>query len=385
MTRLLFNVDWGLNKPEALTDKAAKWQKLFPLGPTYHRGDFKGGSITLSRDFLATMVKNWAKDNRPHLPVDYFHRGASDETPVANDDKVASGWISDLELRDDGLWGLTSWTDKARAHILADELRYLSPTFTTSGLDRTTGKSQGPTLFGAALLNDPYLTELPRVAASSTAAPTPTTKPKEKPAMEKKDLCIMFGLPEDTDDATLKACVQKARDAEAEKAKLAAEHAAVVKLSTERVEKAKADNADLATALKLQAERIAKLETERTDSAVDGLIRDLESGRWNDGKQSHILAAQKDDVRAYAKALGVAEAQKFFSKLKAVKLTSSGISAGEGGGEETPDSAHAKLKTMAKEKAKADGVEFTVALQQVMEANTELVNLSMRNAAIKKN
>ncbi len=371
-------------KPESITDKGPKWQQLFPLGPTFYRGDFPGGSITLSKDFLATLVSNWAKDNKPHLPVDYFHRGASDDTPVANEDKVASGWISDLELRADGLYGLTSWTDKARAHILADELRYVSPTFHPSAKDRRTGKPQGPTLFGAALLNDPYLTELPRVAASSTAAPT-STKHKEKHAMDKKEICAMYGLPEDTDDATLKAHVAKLAAAEAERVKLAAANAEQVKLAAEAKKKTEADSADMATALKLQAERIAKLETERTDSAVDGLIRDLEAGRWNDGKQSHILAAQKDDVRAYAKALGVAEAQKFFSKLKAVKLGSSGISAGEGAGEESPDQAHAKLKTMAKEKAKADGIEFAVALQQVMEANTELVTLSMRNAATKKN
>lgn len=184
-----------------------RWQKLFPLGAVRHRADFPGGRIEFSRDFLQSLAANYAAEGKPERAVNFFHRGSSDgdATPIA--DKVAAGWISDLELdevgaggRDGpGLYALIAWTERARAFILADELRYLSPEFAPNAASKATGKPQGPTLLGAALLNDPYLTELPRVAASE--------HPKEKHGMNRKLICAALGLAEDaTDEQINEAC-----------------------------------------------------------------------------------------------------------------------------------------------------------------------------------
>jgi len=128
-----------------------------------HRGDF--GSLDLSRKVLEEMAANYVAEGKPERAVNYFHLGTS-STPGTPEQKVAAGWISDVRVTDAGLEVLISWTDRARGFILADELRYLSAEFVTASTDKRSGKSSGAKLLGAALLNDPFLTELPRVAAS---------------------------------------------------------------------------------------------------------------------------------------------------------------------------------------------------------------------------
>ena len=60
------------------------------------------------------------------LPVDFEHQTESRRPP---DPAPAAGWITRLERRDDGLWGLVEWTAKAAAMIRAREYRYISPAF----------------------------------------------------------------------------------------------------------------------------------------------------------------------------------------------------------------------------------------------------------------
>jgi len=143
-------------------DKAPRWHLLLTPGKV-HRGDF--GSLDLSRKVLEEMAANYVAEGKPERAVNYFHLGTS-STPGTPEQKVAAGWISDVRVTDAGLEVLISWTDRARGFILADELRYLSAEFVTASTDKRSGKSSGAKLLGAALLNDPFLTELPRVAAS---------------------------------------------------------------------------------------------------------------------------------------------------------------------------------------------------------------------------
>jgi phage I-like protein len=151
-------------------EQGPKWHKVFGVGRR-HRGDFGPNGIDFSKATLATMAKNFADEGKPERAVNYFHKGASHvDAPIA--DKVAAGWVKDVELRDDGLYAKIGFTERAKGFILADELRYLSPEFRLSQINKTTGKEQGPTFLGAALLNDPFLTELPRVAASDNPQDT---------------------------------------------------------------------------------------------------------------------------------------------------------------------------------------------------------------------
>ena len=76
------------------------------------------------------------------LPIDYEHQ--SEMNPEHRSGPVpAAGWITSLEMRDDGIWGRAKWTDKARSLITAGEYRYISPTFTFSKSTRQVMRLKG--------------------------------------------------------------------------------------------------------------------------------------------------------------------------------------------------------------------------------------------------
>jgi len=277
--------------------KGPTWNKLFPLGKTKFRSDFPKGGITFDAPFLSAMVANFKRLQAQHtagsfgLPVDYHHRGSSDPsdaTPQA--EKVASGWIEDVQLRDDGLWVAIRWTDKAREHIARDEYRYLSPEFATQWRDADTGKPQGPTLLGAALLNDPFLKELPRVAASDTPSPQAGT-PAAQGAPNMEWLKAMLGLPPEATEEQCKAKLQEVLGGQQASAQAVAATAA--KLST-----LEAGALKLADANKELVARLAALEQEKREVSADVALEKLQA----EGK---ILPVQKPSLKALALSAGV--------------------------------------------------------------------------------
>lgn len=357
----------------AAGDVEPKWQQLFPMGER-HRRDFPGGKTNFDKAFFGTMLANWQAVGKPSLMVDYFHKGPGEEHSIA--DKLASGWIEDLEVRDDGLYGLVKWTEKARGHILADELRYLSPYFAHNATSRLTGKPQGPTLAGAGLLNDPFLQDLPAVAASANDLPRGSSGSSSRVDGDtvNKALCILLGIAEDSDDASIMTAL---------KAKLGEKESAV-KLNADVQAKLSANE----SALKLASEEITKLKTDLTKrdddakaQAIADVITKLEAGH-------HIIADQKDKVTAYAKATSAKEAWDTFSKFSAVPK---GEAPSASGGTkqltaETPEQAYAKLTELAKEKAKADKVSLSDAREALYgePEMQELVSLASRNHAGEK-
>ena len=103
---------------------APEWVHLLPTGEI---AGFDGRSYVLREpqklidDFLAGGLD---------LPVDYHHQndgkspGALAAGPIP-----AAGWIKELTLAANGIWGKVSWTDRAKRLIAEKEYRYLSPTF----------------------------------------------------------------------------------------------------------------------------------------------------------------------------------------------------------------------------------------------------------------
>jgi phage I-like protein len=331
-----------------------KWNKLFPANTTRYRSDFPGGQIDFTPDFLTAMIANWQRVGSPGLPVDYAH-----------DEKgVASGWIEGLELREDGLYAAIRWTDPARAAIQADELRYLSPTFATDGDDSATGLSQGPTLYGAALLNTPFLQDLPRVAATArpSHAFTNTTKGNSMDLTQlAKAICTHLGLPDGTDNETMLTSLAKAFAPAPAVAAPAPAGPAAVKTGNPNVGDVparqgpvdttptppvpptsdgggeKGDNNQFAMGAERQAlrlelankdaqikqlsARIGAIETEKFASDVQRLSERLI-------REGRIISAQASSVELMARKAGVAEAEKFFGSMPVVvKLGSVGVDA----------------------------------------------------------
>lgn len=262
---------------------SAKWTKVFPVGVTKHRSDFGPKGITFSKDVLEAMISNYRAEGKPERAVNFFHRGAT-TAPGAVDEKVAAGWIQDLELRDDGLYAQIKWTERARNYITKDELRYLSPEFTMGAISKDTGKPQGPTLLGAALLNDPFLTELPRVAAAEHGVST----------MDRKLVCSALGLNEDASDEQINEAAKSA--ALKSKDLTESNEALVLKMNTEVTKL----NDQLTAVQKENAGLKAAARSVEVVAFVDGLV-----------KVGKVAPAIRENVLKLGEAQGL-EAIKFF-------------------------------------------------------------------------
>lgn len=349
------------------TASVPQWQMLFPLGVTKHRPDFPKGKATFDAEFLGALADNFKKMAARHkgdkfaLQLNYLHPEPGQ--PVEN--HRAAGWIEDVSLREDGLYVLVRWTDEAREFIAKDAFRYLSPEFSFDWQDSDTGKRQGPTLWGAALLNSPFLKELPRVAASEQ---TPPEQSGNEGASMMKALCAALGMPEDSkEEDVLEKCKSlSARLSEFEKAKpeaeeaKAGEQAAVAKLTETQGALVK-----LAEQNKALEEKLAKLEGEKRTSDVTAFFdRLIKEGRCTPSirgvMEKYALTAGLDAVRELEKAPPM------------VVMGEQGVA-----GESVPeDSAAAtkKLSDIADELAKKHGLSATDALRMALRQNKSLAD-----------
>jgi hypothetical protein len=71
----------------------------------------------------------------------------------------AAGWYEQVEVRDDGLWGLIRFTDTAREEIAAGEWRYFSGEHMDEWKNPHTGETHNLVFIGGALTNKPYVKE----------------------------------------------------------------------------------------------------------------------------------------------------------------------------------------------------------------------------------
>lgn len=341
------------------------WNKLFPAG-TFFRADFPGGKVEINADFCGQVIANWKAMGSPGLPVDYFHRGESENDGLGVEDKKAAGWIEALECRGGELWGGFKWTAQAKALIDADELRYLSPSWWPNGTDRSTGKPQGPTLAGAALLNDPFFKELPRVAAADDP-PAPEAVNKEG-TMDKAKMIALLGLAATATDAEIEHALKARNEAldDKVKAKAAADKAAVEKAELEAKLKASQESG---AELGKRVEQIEKDAKEKASAAlVEELVRD-----------EKILPDQAEAVKNYAAAMGVEKAGEFYRKFPkrgVVPVGEKGATTAATGGA----SDHAKLKAMHAEKVKA-GADKLTAWRQLAKEQPELYAKANENIA----
>lgn len=111
---------WCAEAELAATPAVGQWVQLLPAGRFQGRD---GRSFVL--DNPQAVLAEAAK--RGDLPIDYEHQMDDPAARPATGEVRAAGWIKQLEARDDGIWGLVEWTEKARNMIEAREYRYLSP------------------------------------------------------------------------------------------------------------------------------------------------------------------------------------------------------------------------------------------------------------------
>ena len=129
---------------------AHKLVKLLPLGLVHStKGDF----LVDNESFQSIRCK--FTERQLQIPIDYEHQTLKDmQAPAA-------GWIKDIVLKSDGIYGAVDWTEKATEYLKNREYRYLSPVVLTQGKERRV-----VALHSAALTNTPAIDAMTPVTCS---------------------------------------------------------------------------------------------------------------------------------------------------------------------------------------------------------------------------
>jgi len=178
-----------------LPETPPEWIHLLPAGEFAGRdgrGPYTADAPTILQEFAA-----WG------MPVagDYEHQSLTAEQksgPVPG-----SGWINDLEVRDDGVWGQVEWTETAAEAIAKKEYRYLSPVF-----DYVKDENRVVRITGFGLTNQPnlYLSAIHRHAIELAGQLYP---PMEDHIMLLEDVRWWLNLPKTATEAEVSADLDK--------------------------------------------------------------------------------------------------------------------------------------------------------------------------------
>lgn len=172
----------------------AVWNKLVPAGTFTARdgrGPFHAGGKSEMEAILA-RTKKYAAGTE--LMIDYDHQSFLSAVKGVGGTAKAAGWIKELEVREDGIWGLIEWTGLAARSIRRGEYRYLSPSFSNDKAGNI------HTIFNAGLLNMPAM-DLVAIAAGADLS-TPT-----EPDM--KNIAKALGLEDSASEDVILAAVNK--------------------------------------------------------------------------------------------------------------------------------------------------------------------------------
>lgn len=151
------DTDYFVLKASIDITKDTPWQKI---GVSGKWDGHSGGTFEMNQTIFEQMVTNYEQAGID-IVVDYEHQ------TLWGSAAPAAGWINKIPLslkaENGELLAQIDWTDKAKAHILAKEYRYLSPVFAPNTLSQTDASNIGWTLHSVALTNKPFLEELGEV------------------------------------------------------------------------------------------------------------------------------------------------------------------------------------------------------------------------------
>ena len=122
------------------------WIRILPIG----KFERMGRSVQVTRQKLEEMVRNF-KQGKPGFGV---------PIKVTHDDTTGKvGNIIDLEVREDGLYGLPDWFPRGLQMLRDKWFQYVSGEVIWGPIDYDNGEKVSNLLVGLALLNDPYFHE----------------------------------------------------------------------------------------------------------------------------------------------------------------------------------------------------------------------------------
>lgn len=150
-----------------------KWVQLIPVG-TFSGRDGRGPWVAEANTLQCIIDLTRAYHGKIEPVVDYDHQSIFGAQPGVGGKAPAAGWVKDMEVRADGIWGRVEWTENAATAIKAKEYRYLSPVFFH---EPDTGRVLAIRMAG--LTNTPNLDLVP-VAANSLTLNNPTGDSMDK-------------------------------------------------------------------------------------------------------------------------------------------------------------------------------------------------------------
>jgi hypothetical protein len=119
-------------------------------------GDWEGhssGPFSLTKETFEQCIAALRACATPPM-VDYEH---SSLRPLDGEATPAAGYILDLAVRDDGLWALVEFTQRAAEMVRAGEYRFCSGVFMWDAADRKTGEAIPCQLDSIGLTNKPFI------------------------------------------------------------------------------------------------------------------------------------------------------------------------------------------------------------------------------------
>ncbi|MBR8463655.1 hypothetical protein KDD93_03585 [Campylobacter sp. faydin G-24] len=125
-------------------------------------GEWKGhyaGEFRIDSADIEKMKLNFDA-RKIDLVIDYEHQ------TLMGHEAPAAGWVKSMSIKEGKLYGMVSWTAKAKEYIKNGEYRYLSPVFNFGARDKKSGAWIGCEIESVALTNTPFLDELDEVIAN---------------------------------------------------------------------------------------------------------------------------------------------------------------------------------------------------------------------------
>lgn len=143
----------------AALEQGENWMRLMPAGK-FRLRDGRGGDLDAGDQLAMQAIVDRTKAyfGTVDIMVDYDHELVRAQAQGGRAE--AAGWIKDLQVRADGLYGRVEWTAAAAEKIRAGAYRYISPWFRARD-----GRVER--LINVALVNMPAL-DLQAIAASVT-------------------------------------------------------------------------------------------------------------------------------------------------------------------------------------------------------------------------
>lgn len=263
---------------EVKTEEGGKphsWHPLVPVGK-YHHPQF--GVLEFTPEDVQEFADHFAAGVRgSDIPVDEI--GSHEATPGG----AAYGWLEQVQVRPDGLYGKIGWNKMGQSALEGDEYRYISPTLHTKTLPFTAqdGRKVGNVVKSICLTNRPVFKGQPQLQITMSEYARVTDPPPDALADNPVE-----GAPAEIGDTNMSDEAVKLSEERDAALKAAEDASAALKAAQEQIatmeQAVKAAEEQGESAVKLAEERdaavakLAEIEREQAVKLAEDTYRTME-------------------------------------------------------------------------------------------------------------